>query len=449
VIGYTYDKNGRLTSLVQKNAAGAMIASNTYTLDHVGNRLGNTTTDTSIAYQYDPIYRLTKVLYSTPGYSSNSSGKGNGIANATQQQKEFYTYDPVGNRLSSDRIKNYVYNPGNQLALDGGNYTYDKNGSLLEKITADGTTTYAWDYDNRLVNVVTSDGTVTEFAYDPLGRRILKRVTDNGASTAMHYFYDNGNILFEYDDAGTIGNRYTHGLGTDEHLRVDTGKGKYYYHADGLGSTIAVTDTAGTVVQTYQYDSFGNLKDQKNRVKQPYTYTGREWDKEIGLYYYRARYYDPMDGRFISKDPIGFKGGDVDLYGYVHSNPMNKKDPKGLFDWPDVLPSPEYFPSQIPDSYYCDVLSGDISTCLDVAAIVATVSGAGAPADLIIGAASASNTGFSVYVCGPPGSTAERANLITSALSLIPSKFVGKVANLSLTTGDLALTVLRQLGVTK
>jgi RHS repeat-associated protein len=74
-----------------------------------------------------------------------------------------------------------------------------------------------------------------------------------------------------------------------------------------------LTDASGNVLQVYEYDSFGNLKDQKNRVKQPYNYTGREWDKETGLYYYRARYYDPMEGRFISKDPIGFKGG-INIY---------------------------------------------------------------------------------------------------------------------------------------
>lgn len=110
---------------------------------------------------------------------------------------------------------------------------------------------------------------------------------------------------------------------------VTTGKDKYYYHVDGLGSIIALTNSTGKVVQTYDYDSFGVLKDQKNRIKQPYTYTGREWDKETGLYYYRARYYDPMEGRFISKDPIGFEGG-INIYNYVLANPIRYSDPTGL-----------------------------------------------------------------------------------------------------------------------
>lgn len=326
---YGYDKDGRLASLVQKNTKGTIIASNSYTLDKIGNRLSNTTQDRSISYAYDTIYRLTQALSSTPGYSANSTGKGGGIPNAVQQQKEFYTYDPVGNRLTSEKTKTYVYNQGNQLVVNNGTYSYDRNGNLLSKTTSEGTTTYAWDYENRLVKV-SIPTTTAEYAYDPLGRRIEKKVTENGATTTSRYFYDGQAILFEYDETGIIGNRYTHGPGIDEPLMLTTVKDKYYYHADGLGSIIALTDQAGKVVQTYEYDSFGNLKDQKNRVKQPFTYTGREWDKETGLYFYRARYYDPTEGRFISRDPISFSGGDTNLYGYTKNNPINFIDPTGL-----------------------------------------------------------------------------------------------------------------------
>ncbi|MDA8416700.1 MAG: hypothetical protein M0Z78_06490 [Betaproteobacteria bacterium] len=121
----------------------------------------------------------------------------------------------------------------------------------------------------------------------------------------------------------------------------------YFYHADGLGSVVALTDEKQKVVETYAYDSFGNLKDRDNALMQPFTYTGREWDKETGLYYYRARYYDPMEGRFVSRDPSGFAGGDVNLYGYVQNNPVNHKDPSGLYDpsLPDNLPSIKKPPS--------------------------------------------------------------------------------------------------------
>ncbi|MBI3755913.1 MAG: hypothetical protein HY265_07120, partial [Deltaproteobacteria bacterium] len=126
-----------------------------------------------------------------------------------------------------------------------------------------------------------------------------------------------------------IGNSYVHGPGIDEPLAVLTNQGTYYYHADGLGSIVALTDSNGKTQQTYEYDSFGNLKDQKNKIKQPYTYTGREWDKEAGLYYYRARYYDGKTGRFVSSDPIGMTGG-PNVYVYVNSNAPNRIDPSGL-----------------------------------------------------------------------------------------------------------------------
>jgi RHS repeat-associated protein len=88
----------------------------------------------------------------------------------------------------------------------------------------------------------------------------------------------------------------------------------------------------GVAVQRYAYDSFGNIKFTPFPIwiKQPYTYTGREFDHETGLYYYRARYYDPKAGRFITKDPIGFEGGDYNLYVYVKNNSINYTDPEGL-----------------------------------------------------------------------------------------------------------------------
>ena len=83
-------------------------------------------------------------------------------------------------------------------------------------------------------------------------------------------------------------------------------------------------------MQRYEYDSFGNMRLKPHFIKQPFTYTGREFDLETGLYYYRARYYDARAGRFVTKDPIGFDGGDVNLYVYVKNNPIIFTDPFGL-----------------------------------------------------------------------------------------------------------------------
>ena len=130
--------------------------------------------------------------------------------------------------------------------------------------------------------------------------------------------------------AGTVIARYIHGPGIDEPLSLEKNVRMYYYHADGLGSIIALTDSTGAVVQSYRYDAFGNMIGDTPAVVQPHAYTAREYDPETGLYFYRARYYDPKAGRFLQRDPIGFAGGDVNLYAYVKNNPVNRIDPFGL-----------------------------------------------------------------------------------------------------------------------
>jgi len=221
-------------------------------------------------------------------------------------------------------------------------YGYDDNGNQTVKIVpgaAEKSWVQSWDDENRLTSMEKVKGTekrTVTFAYDPQGRRISKELTtviDGVTKTSRwSYIYDNDNIALEIytDDSGAITSTYyTHGAGVDEHLALERSGGFHYYHADGLGSIVAITDTAKNVVQRYEYDSFGMVTPQTDFVNS-YTYTGREWDKEIGLYFYRARYYDPMEGRFVSKDPIGFKGNDMVLYGYVQNSPTNFVDPYGL-----------------------------------------------------------------------------------------------------------------------
>ncbi len=103
-----------------------------------------------------------------------------------------------------------------------------------------------------------------------------------------------------------------------------------YFHADGLGSITSLSNAAGSIVNTYTYDSFGNLTASTGSLVNSFRYTGRESDAETGLYYYRARYYDPSSGRFLSEDPIRFSGMDLNLYRYVWSDALNLRDPFGL-----------------------------------------------------------------------------------------------------------------------
>ncbi|HNM20215.1 MAG TPA: RHS repeat-associated core domain-containing protein, partial [Nitrospira sp.] len=108
--------------------------------------------------------------------------------------------------------------------------------------------------------------------------------------------------------------------------------GTLYYHQDGLGTVTELTDINGSVAKAYAYDAYGNLLESPGTVEQPYTYTGREYDSESGLYFYRARYYDAGMGRFLQKDPVGLRGG-INIYRYASNNPAKWRDPVGLWDF--------------------------------------------------------------------------------------------------------------------
>ncbi len=228
------------------------------------------------------------------------------------------TYDPVGNRLTK---------------------TPDTPPSINE------TTQYSYDDENRLTGVTITQGSLVKqlsFAYDPFGRRIKKTVSPSGGGSGKettNYVYDGQNIILEYNQAGSISAKYTHGPNIDEPLVVQQGTNTYYYHSDGLGSITGLSNSSGTIVQTYSYDSFGNIA-ATGSITQPFTYTGREYDSETGMYFYRARYYDPKVGRFVTKDPIGFAGG-INYYVYVGNNPVKYLDPLGLAKKQNKFKNPE------------------------------------------------------------------------------------------------------------
>ena len=302
---YQYDSLSRLLSVLH---SGANDGAN-YTYDAAGNRLSkqNLLTGVTENYTYDLIYQLTQVMQGT---------------NTT----ESYSYDPVGNRLSSPGLSPWNINSSNQLTgTPEANFTYDANGNMLSKAAAAGTTDYTWDLENRLasVNLPANGGTVS-FAYDPFGHRIQKTT----AFGSTIYLYDGANIVVELNASGAVVASYTQGSGIDEPLATRRGGNIAYYHADGLGSVTSLTGSTGQTVSTYTYDSFGNTTPTEG-IFNPYRYTAREQDQETGLYYYRARYYDPSIGRFISEDPIGFKGG-KNFYTYVRNNPARFSDPFGL-----------------------------------------------------------------------------------------------------------------------
>jgi RHS repeat-associated protein len=318
-IAYAYDAARRLTAIT----ADSHIFSLNY--DAAGRRTGlSYPNNTAAAYTYDYNGNLTRLRHIGMG--------GTTLADIN------YTYDNINNRLtrtdtatySSDPASNETmsYDAANELLnVNTATYTYDLNGNRIQKTDGSTGTAYTYDDENRLVRVEITGGTTTviTYAYDPFGRRIEKNV--NG--TITRYLYDHQAILLEYDQAGTVQTRYTHGPGIDEPLAMEKNSLMYYYHADGLGSIIALTNTSGDVAQRYNYDAFGNITSGAPTVTQPYTYTAREYDPETGLYFYRARYYDPKVGRFLTRDPIGFASG-INQYLYSLNNPVNMKDPSGL-----------------------------------------------------------------------------------------------------------------------
>ena len=194
---------------------------------------------------------------------------------------------------------------------------------------------------------------------------------------------------------------YQNGLGIDDKLRSKNGTTVRYFITDHLGSTVALADSSGRIVSSTSYDSFGNAA---TSIPTSYRYTGREYDSDTGLYYYRNRWYDPKIGRFISEDPIGFAGGDINLYGYVGNNPLSFIDPFGFRGCPS----------------WWDAVQG----ALDVAGLAPVV---GLPADLLNAGISAARGNYtdaalSMAAAVPVIGTAAGAGKIAHrATKLLPS----------------------------
>jgi len=207
------------------------------------------------------------------------------------------------------------------LTAGDSSFTYDLEGQLAD---IDGNS-YTFDGQHRLISI--GGDVPCQYSYNGAGNR-LEAIRD-GVTT--RYIYDAaGNLLAEADEHNTITRYYIHGLGL---LAMVTPSDKVYcYHFNATGSTIAMTDGSQEVVNKYAYTPFGIITNQQEAVPQPFKYVGQHgvMTEPNGLQYMRARYYDPSVGRFISEDPIGFGGGDVNLYVYVDNNPIMFVDPLGL-----------------------------------------------------------------------------------------------------------------------
>ena len=342
--------------------------------DDVGNRIQITDPfDQTVNYQYDSLNRVDTVTIDSKAFSYEYYADGMIKAvNYPNGLRTEYTYDNI-NRLT--QLTNKL--GGNVLSEFS--YAYDKNSNIIAITSAGQTTTYQYDPLNRLTGIkrpngeeinyqydsrgnrskgsvttidpetfkagefaynswdelasFTGSGGITTYSYDPEGLRTKK---DSISSTTRYFCDDNGLVIAESNGGGqvTAQNIWGH-----KALARKINGSYYYYLYNGHGDVIQILDEAGNTVNSYSYDEWGNILNSQEQISNPMKYVGEYYDDETGLYYLRARYYDPSIGRFISKDPV--IEGDVtnpltlNIYGYCTENPIKYCDLNGL--WKDEV----------------------------------------------------------------------------------------------------------------
>ena len=372
VSGYTSSATATITRVADAQAEqAARTLRLIYDLDAVGNILAITDSrGVAARYGYDSLDRLSSALRTAAAVQGLSVSAPARVAGPEQ-----YAYDALGNRTASHLSAAHTHNPANRLTEDDAYlYEYDTNGNrrtrmhkhtgVLEE--------YFHDRENRLMGYAAWQGggllRRARYFYDPLGRRVAKAVDADGDGPlgpgVALWHYENEDVVMQEDCGGYTGSMeafaapgvpqdclvsrvWLHGPGADEPLamvRDENSDGvlsaseALVYHADHLGSILALTDLSGSVKNSYYYDSFGNITRAEDGhggaisasealSLSHYAYTGREIDLESGLYYYRARYYDSNAGVFIEEDPVFSEN----LYPYVGNGPLGRVDPKGEF----------------------------------------------------------------------------------------------------------------------
>ena len=323
VAEYAYNPNNWISSVIHTNpAATNLIAGFTYAYDKEGNKLYEENlwnTNRSEAYACDPIYRLTNWL---------AGGLVGGTVPAPTNS-EAWQLDRLGNWnvwITNGITQTRTHSQANEItSIDTNSIYHDPNGNL----TNDGRYAYAYDQENRLVQVIrlffipgdTGTRLVGQYAYDALGRRVQKFATADplGLPAATSYVHDAERLIEEQTLLGSTLATYTFGNYIDEVLTMVRAGQRYYHHPDALWTVKAVSDDGATQVGHCDYDAFGSptLTDGTGGLVAPnpwgtphgvtgsrLLFTGREFDEETGLGFYRARYYAYVLGRFLQRDPL-------------------------------------------------------------------------------------------------------------------------------------------------
>jgi RHS repeat-associated protein len=280
----------------------------------------------SIQWSYDNIYRLNGEAISSAPSGSNGTVD--------------YTLDPVGNRTAAASTINGLspisgsYNPDDELSSE----SYDFNGNVTKDSSGN---VYSYDSQNQMISEAGNGKTIT-MVYDAFGNRVAKTVTNaNGTVTTKYLVEDDVNptglpqVVEELVNS-QVTRQYTYGLQRISENQVINGTWTpSFYGYDGSGSVRQLTNSAGVVTDEYEYDAFGHSFTTLGTTPNNYLYRGEQYDNDLGLYYLRARYYNPATGRFLSRDPENGDPTDpqsLHKYLYAGGDPVNRIDPSGRAD---------------------------------------------------------------------------------------------------------------------
>jgi RHS repeat-associated protein len=341
-IGYQYDEIGNVTKLTYPD--GKQV---TYAFD-ANNRMSSFTdwAGKTTTFGYDSTNLLTSVTYPNGIVSSFTYDKAGRLIGKSDSGISSYTFtlDKNGNRTGAtisqplgSRPQNIsqasAYDAANRIQNAGtATFGFDNNGNMISKTEGGATTNYGYDFENRLVSVSGS----STYLYNGQGVRLQK--TEGGITTrfVVDSNHDLSELLCETDANGTITSYYVYGLGLA--YKVTTTGTHYYYSFDPLGSTIAMTDDAKNVVNSYAYDPFGKVTNAFEGTQNPFQFAGRfgVMLEQNGLYFMRARFYLPQLGRFTSMDPGAVEARfphTLNRFRYAANNPLLFIDPKGLLEY--------------------------------------------------------------------------------------------------------------------
>ncbi len=345
---YAYDTGNRLTQVgwIRPGVGSGTYA--TYTPDPQG-MLGlatfaNGSTMTVSHKDSGDVYRA---VYAWPGATSSTFTYGydaSHLQNYENTSVNAYGWLPTANStmtysgISGQSVG--LYNEYGQVTINSTptTFIYDTRSNM----SSNGSMVFTYDYENRMERVTNLLGAeIVKYDYDPVGRRSVKALT-GGAKTA--FIHAGGMEIADVDTStGAIVRRYIPGGGADAWVAfVDeqaSGAIKYV-HQDKHNSVIALSNSAGAVATAdqFSYDPYG--QSSSSTAGFPFRYTGQRLDPETGLYYYRERYYDPKNGRFMQNDPIGVDGG-LNLFAYTTNDPLNHRDSQGLAETGNCAIVPE------------------------------------------------------------------------------------------------------------